>query len=196
MFTPEGTLGPFYPGAFAVDAMPKDLSRVASLLAHRPHGQPIHLSGRFLDANGAPVPSLIIEVWQANAYGRYRHPCDDSGLPLDPHFDGFARIRTEDNGTYSFNTIKPGGHPLRKDSSVIRAPHLRLTIFASGIDQLGTQVFFADEPLNATDPILNSIEDCGVRERLVARGIGDGRYTLDIILRGEGETPFFDHWMF
>src|SRR5438045_95536 len=102
MFTPEATLGPFYPGVFAMNAMPRDLSLVAPILAHRPHGRAIRLSGRFFDANGAPVPSLIVEVWQANAFGRYRHPLDETDRPLDPQFDGFARIRTADDGAYEF----------------------------------------------------------------------------------------------
>src|SRR5215471_19096217 len=105
MFTPEATIGPFYPGVFAFESMPRDLSVVAPILAHRPQGKPIRLSGRFFDSNAAPVPSLIIEVWQANSYGRYRHPLDESDRLLDPQFDGFARIRTTDNGFYELNTI-------------------------------------------------------------------------------------------
>src|SRR5580704_15191260 len=112
MFTPEGTLGPFYPGVFALAEMPRDLSTVAPILAHRPQGEPIRLSGRFFDSNGAPVPSLIIEFWQANAQGRYRHPQDQSARPLDPQFDGFARVRTNDDGRFTFPTIKPGPHPV------------------------------------------------------------------------------------
>src|SRR5262245_59562212 len=153
-FTPEGTLGPFYPAVFALNEMPRDLAEVAPILAHRPQGQPIRISGRFIDANGVGVPSLILEIWQANAEGRYRHPIDQSDRLLDPQFDGFARIRTADDGSYSFSTIKPGAHPVRQGSAVVRAPHLRYTIFASGIDRLVTQVFFEDEPLNATDPVL------------------------------------------
>src|SRR4051812_37978915 len=116
MFTPEATLGPFYPGVFAFGEMPADLSIVNPILQHRPQGQPIRLSGRFTDANGQPVPSLIIEFWQANAYGRYRHPLDESARLLDPQFDGFARVRTADDGAYVFKTIKPGAHDRR-------APH-------------------------------------------------------------------------
>ena len=194
MFTPEATLGPFYPGVFALNSMPQDLSSVAPVLAHRPQGQPIRLSGKFIDSNGAPVPSLIVEVWQANAHGRYRHPLDRSERPLDPQFDGFARIRTSDDGTYEIQTIKPGAHPTRQDESVMRAPHLRFTIFASGIDRLVTQIFFDDEPLNATDPVLNSVNEPEIRRRLIASRRSEGEYALDIIMRGENETPFFDDW--
>jgi protocatechuate 3,4-dioxygenase, alpha subunit len=194
MFTPEGTLGPFYPGVFALEEMSRDLSMVAPILAHRPQGQPIRLSGRFFDSNGAPVPSLIVEFWQANTHGRYRHPLDQSARPLDPQFDGFARIRTDDDGGFTFSTIKPGAHPVREGSAIVRAPHLRLTIFASGIDRVVTQIFFDDEPLNAADPVLNCIADAEVRRRLVAKRTADGEYVLDIVMRGDRETPFFDDW--
>lgn len=197
--TPEATIGPFYPGLFLSHA-PQDLWTVAPLVAHRPDGQPIVLVARFIDALKRPVPSLVVEIWQANAHGRYRHPQDRSSAALDPQFDGFARVRTADDGTMRFHTIKPGGHPVGPGSAVMRAPHLRFTIFASGIDRLVTQVFFDGEPLNASDPVLDSIPDARVRDRLIAarRGVADAdgplEYALDIVLRGEGETPFFDDW--
>ncbi len=167
---------------------------VAPVLAHRPQGQPIRLSGRFIDSDGLPIPSLIVEVWQANAHGRYRHPLDQSDRPLDPQFDGFARIRTTDDGLYVLRTIKPGAHPVHKGGSMMRAPHLRFTIFASGIDRVVTQIFFDDELLNETDPVLNCIGEPGVRRRLIARRAADSEYSLDIIMRGDDETPFFDDW--
>ena len=197
-FTPEATVGPFYPGAF-LTGMPQDLWTVAPLLAHHPQGDPIVLVARFLDSMGQPVPSLVVEFWQANAHGRYRHPEDRSAAPLDPQFDGFARLRTSDEGVMRFATIKPGAHPVFRGSGEVRAPHLRLTIFASGIDRLATQLFFDDEPLNASDPVLQSIADARVRERLIARrrsDLGSGQtapeYEIDIVLRGADETPFFD----
>jgi len=197
-FTPEATVGPFYPGAFLTH-MPQDLWAVAPLLAHHPQGQPIVLVARFLDAMAQPVPSLVVEFWQANAHGRYRHPEDRSAAPLDPQFDGFARLRTSDDGVMRFCTIKPGAHAVFRGSGDVRAPHLRLTIFASGIDRLTTQLFFDDEPSNQSDPVLQSIPDPRVRERLIARrrpeSEGAGcvtEYEIDLILRGEDETPFFD----
>jgi protocatechuate 3,4-dioxygenase, alpha subunit len=174
--------------------MPADLFNVAPVLAHHPEGQPVRLSGRFLDSNGDGVPSLVIEVWQANAHGRYRHPLDYSDRPLDPQFGGFARLRTDDAGRFALSTIKPGPHATSPGSRILRAPHLRLTIFASGIDRLVTQVFFDDEPLNETDPVLTCIPDPARRSRLVARGSGNSEYCLDIVLRGAVETPFFDDW--
>ena len=198
-FTPEATIGPFYPGAFVAD-MPQDLWTVAPLVAHHPQGRPIVFTARFSDGPGRPVPSLIVEFWQANAHGRYRHPNDRSNAPLDPQFDGFARLRTADDGTLRFSTIRPGAHPV--GAGLIRAPHLRLTVFASGIDRLTTQVFFDDEALNASDPVLTSIADPHIRARLVATrrtpvtepGAAI-EYALDVVLRGDAETPFFDDWL-
>jgi protocatechuate 3,4-dioxygenase beta subunit len=194
-FTPEATIGPFYPGAFLTQ-FPQDLSAIAPLLAHRPQGQPIVLVARFLDSAGRPVPSLVVEFWQANAFGRYRHPGDRSDAPLDPQFNGFARLRTSEDGVMRFRTIKPGSHRVG-DGVLTRAPHLRLTIFASGIDRLATQVFFDDEPLNGSDPVLQSIPDVRARQRLVARRRRASdeavvEYELDIVLRGDAETPFFE----
>ena len=199
-FTPEATIGPFYPGAFLTH-IPQDLWTVAPLVAHHPQGQPIVVVARFVDSLKRPVPSLVVEFWQANAHGRYRHPQDQSEAPLDPQFDGFARLRTSDEGVTRFYTIKPGAHSVGRGGAEARAPHLRLTIFASGIDRLLTQVFFDDEPSNQADPVLRSISDPCVRERLVAKrrrtsaGVeGVGEYEIDIVLRGEDETPFFDDW--
>jgi protocatechuate 3,4-dioxygenase alpha subunit len=205
--TPEATIGPFYPGIFLTQT-PQDLWTVAPLVAHHPEGQPVILSLRFIDALKQPVPSLVVEFWQANASGRYRHPRDRSAAPLDPQFDGFARLRTADDGTMRFCTVKPGAHPVYMERealaerqevgrALVRAPHLRLTIFASGIDRLVTQIFFDDEPLNASDPVLNSIPEASVRDRLIAVRRGDAAdgpvdYALEVVLRGDRETPFFD----
>jgi len=167
--------------------MPQDLWTVSPLVAHHPLGEPIVLTVRFIDAAKRPVPSLVVEFWQANAHGRYRHPMDQSDAPLDPQFDGFARLRTDDEGTLTFRTIKPGAR-------LPRAPHLRLTIFASGIDRLVTQIFFEGDPLNASDPVLASLGDPAVADRLVARRRSASEYAIDIVLRGDGETPFFDDW--
>ncbi len=197
--TPEATIGPFFPGAF-VEEMPQDLWNVSPLVAHHPRGQAIVVLLRAIDGMGRPVPSLIVESWQANALGRYRHPQDRSERPLDPQFDGFARLRTSDDGTIRFATIKPGPHPVREGGALLRAPHLRLTIFASGIDRVVTQIFFDDEPLNESDPVLSSIADPLVRDRLIARrrpvidAGGLVEYALDIVLRGDLETPFFEDW--
>jgi protocatechuate 3,4-dioxygenase beta subunit len=191
--TPAATVGPFYPGAF-VEHMPGDLWEVSPLVAHHPQGEPIVFVARFLDALKRPVPSLVVEVWQANAVGRYRHPEDKTAAPLDPQFDGFARLRTSDEGMVRLRTIKPGPHAVPGSPGAVRAPHLRLTIFASGIDRLATQVFFAGEALNDSDPLLRSLPSQSLRDRLIAkrRTAAASEYELDIVLRGEDETPFFE----
>ena len=192
-FTPEATIGPFYPGVFVAD-MRQDLWDVSPLVAHHPQGRPITLAARFVDSRQRPVPSLVVELWQANARGRYRHPLDASATPLDPQFDGFARLRTGDDGVLRCRTVMPGSHPV-PNQHFVRAPHLRLTIFASGIDRLVTQVFFDGEPLNASDPVLQSLE-ASLRDRLIARRAPHDadEYQLTIVMRGDGETPFFDDW--
>jgi protocatechuate 3,4-dioxygenase, beta subunit len=198
-FTPEATIGPFYPGVF-VAQMPQALHTVAPLLALRPEGQVVTLHGRFVDSLHRPVRAVIVEIWQANAHGRYRHPADRSPQPLDAQFEGFARLCSDAEGRFLFTTVKPGGHPVRPGSDVMRAPHLRLTIFASGIDRIVTQIFFEGEALNAADPLLSSIDEPHVRERLIARRKPDGdsavahAYEIDIGMRGDLETPFFDDW--
>lgn len=196
-FTAEATIGPFYPGIF-VASMPQRLDAVAPVLTHHPQGQPIELTARFTDSNGMPVRRVIVEIWQANAHGRYRHPLDHSGRPLDPQFDGFARLNTDNDGTFVFPTIKPGAHST--PTGALRAPHLRWTIFASGIDRIVTQIFFDDEPANGSDPLLASLPDPALRQRLTAQRTphhdrdGVQAYHIDIVMRGERETPFFDDW--
>lgn len=201
-FTPESTVGPFFPGIF-VSQMPQDLVRVAPLITLHPHGQAISLTGRVLDEAGAPVQHAILEFWQANAQGRYRHPLDTSPGALDPQFDGFARVCTDAMGEFRLVTIKPGAYKVSPQSSqsraeeVVRAPHLRLTLLASGVDRLYTQIFFEDEVLKAMDPLLMSVDETR-RTRLIAARVGENdgtiEYRLDIRMRGEDETPFFDDW--
>lgn len=197
-YTPEATVGPFYPVIF-VERMPRDLTAVAPVHSHRPAGQNILVTFRVLDANGDGVRSVIIETWQANAGGRYRHPRDSSAIALDPHFDGFARVRTGSDGTATLRTIMPGSHRVLGQASQVRAPHLRLTLFASGVDRLVTQMFFDGDEANGVDPILASLP-AAERSRLLAvrepaadadDAIG---YIMTIRLRGERETPFFDDW--
>jgi protocatechuate 3,4-dioxygenase alpha subunit len=193
-FTPEATVGPFFPGALVAN-MPHDLVHIAPLLAMRPDGQPLSLTGRVLDSLDKPVEHAILEFWQANAHGRYRHPQDRSERPLDPHFDGFARVCTDRHGCFRLVTVKPGAHA-GATGNTVRAPHLHVTLFASGVDRLYTQVFFADDPLNASDPLLASIP-AAHRDRLIAARIPDSSegmiaYRIDLVMRGDAETPFFD----
>lgn len=190
----EDTVGPYYPYSF-LDGDRSDLTRLHYGLSVGPEGTRIILRGHLLDSDGQPVDDALVEFWQANAAGILRTP-DSSGHPLlDPFFDGFGRLITTLQ-PFDFKTVKPG--PIRADDGTpARAPHITLTIFSDGITRLVTQVFFDDESeANAADPLLASLP-AELRERLVAKRIGpagDGvtLYEIAIVMRGPGETPFFD----
>jgi protocatechuate 3,4-dioxygenase alpha subunit len=186
--TSSQTVGPFF-GPALVRA---DESQHV-LVTPDTEGQRIRIEGRVLDGAGAVVPDAMIEIWQANAFGRYNHPDDESDRPLDPAFIGFGRSATDDEGRYWFETILPGPVPFDRQRS--QAPHIALTIFARGLlNHLFTRLYFEDEPANANDPILRLVPE-DRRDTLVARRSGDGEnivYTFDIILQGVGETVFFN----
>ncbi|HKV58865.1 MAG TPA: protocatechuate 3,4-dioxygenase subunit alpha, partial [Ktedonobacteraceae bacterium] len=140
-----------------------------------------------------PVPDAMVEVWQADAHGHYNHPADKGTAPSDPDFTGFGRSGTGEDGSYWFETIKPG--PVPFDAQQWQAPHIVVTIFARGLlNHLVTRLYFADEPANASDPILQYVPD-ERRETLLARRETEGAtnvYRFDIILQGTGETAFFN----
>lgn len=190
----EDTVGPYYPYSF-LDGDRSDLTRLHYGLSVGPQGQQIILRGRLLDSDGAIVEDALLEFWQANAAGVLRTP-DSAGNPgLDPFFDGFGRLITTTE-PFAFKTVKPGAIPA-EGGMPVRAPHIMLTLFSDGISRLVTQIFFDDEPAaNAADPLLLSLP-VAMRERLVARRIagpsgGPTIYEIAIIMRGPGETPFFD----
>jgi protocatechuate 3,4-dioxygenase beta subunit len=162
-----------------------------------PLGERIHVGGRVLDEDGAPVPHTLIEVWQCNAAGRYLHAGDRHAAPLDPNFTGVGRVRTDAVGSYQLRTIKPGAYPWRNHYNAWRPAHIHFSLFGPAWStRLITQMYFPADPLLAFDPIYNSIPDPAARERLVASldwehsvpefAIG---YRFDIILRGRHETP-------
>ncbi len=158
-------------------------------------GDRIQIEGRVLDGDGAPMPDALLEVWQANAAGKYAHPDDRQDKPLDPQFRGFGRAKTDAEGRYRFTTIRPGPVPGR--GNAMQAPHIALTIFGRGLlKHLSTRIYFADESLNKTDPVLGSIEDPALRKTLLAQKSGRNGsatvYRFDIVLQGHGETVFFD----
>lgn len=190
----EDTVGPYYPYSF-VDDDRSDLTRLHRGLSVGPQGKPIILRGRLLDCEGQPVEDALLEFWQANAGGVLRTPGTESDPLLDPFFDGFGRLITTSE-PFLFKTIKPGAIAAA-DGMAARAPHITLTIFSDGITRLVTQIFFDDETeANARDPLLASLP-VELRERLVAsltRPAHDGpaTYEIAIVMRGEGETPFFD----
>src|SRR5712691_6771784 len=149
--TPGQVLGPFYP-------VPKPLDQDADLttIAGKPgraEGQVIHVMGRVLNLQGQPVQGARVEIWQANTHGRYNHPSDTNPAPLDPHFEGFAVLTTDEEGRYRFKTIKPGAYPASADR--MRPPHIHFEITGKS-NRLVTQMYFAGEPWNDKDPALQS----------------------------------------
>lgn len=186
--TASQTVGPFFHLGMARPDW-------ADLTRDNPAGERILVEGRVLDGDGAPVPDAVIEMWQANAAGRYNHPDDvQTDKPLDPHFRGFGRAATDSEGRFRITTIRPGPVPGR--GNALQAPHLTLAVFGRGLlRHLYTRLYFADEPANANDPLLSSIEDEAARRTLLARRTDRGStpgYSFDIILQGENETVFLD----
>jgi protocatechuate 3,4-dioxygenase beta subunit len=163
-----------------------------------PQGERIIVAGRVLDEDGRPVPGTLVEIWQANAAGRYRHSVDDHPAPLDPNFTGAGRTLTDGEGRYRFVTIKPGAYPWRNHPNAWRPAHIHFSVFGTSFQsRLVTQMYFPGDPLFAYDPILQSIPDEAARQRLVScfdldltEPIWALGYRFDIILRGRGSTPF------
>ncbi len=165
--TPAQTSGPFYPKLRPLD-QDMDLTVVTGR-SGRAAGQVIHLTGRVLDGNGKPVPEARIELWQANARGRYDHPDDINPEPLDPNFQGFATQRTDAEGRYRFKTIKPGAYPMNPANPVnVRPPHIHLDVVA-GNEHLVTQMYFPGEKLNDQDRIFNAVK--GSKDAVIAKVI-------------------------
>jgi protocatechuate 3,4-dioxygenase beta subunit len=163
-------------------------------------GQRILVRGRVLDSDGRAVRDALIEVWQANAAGRYRHVLDEWAAPLDPNFTGLGRVLTDSEGRYEFTTIKPGAYPWGNHDNAWRPAHIHFSLFGRAFTQrLVTQMYFPDDPLFAHDPVFNSIPDAAARQRLVSRFDLDTTrpswalsFVFDIVLRGSTATPFED----
>jgi len=156
-----------------------------------PQGQVIEIAGRLIDGDGKPVADAMVEIWQANAAGRYAS-ADDSrpDVPLDPHFIGFGRAATSAEGTYRFRTIRPGRVPGLGNS--LQAPHLAISVFGRGLlKRLATRLYFADGEGNDIDPILSLVPQ-ERRDTLIAIKGADGVWRFDIVLQGKRETVFFD----
>jgi protocatechuate 3,4-dioxygenase alpha subunit len=154
-------------------------------------GERVTVTGRVIDADRKPVTDAMLEIWQANAHGKYDHPEDTRDLPLEPGFSGFGRVVTDDEGRFRFSTIKPGPVPGADDRP--QAPHLNVTLFMRGLMRhLITRMYFPD-PANDADAVLQSVPQAR-RATLVAKP-ADGRGALewDVVLQGEGETVFFDY---
>ena len=180
----------------------RDIADVDADLTRQHSGEPlgerIIVSGRVLDEDGRPVRRTLVELWQCNAAGRYRHAVDDHPAPIDPNFSGAGRTITDDDGRYRFVTIKPGAYPWRNHLNAWRPAHIHFSIFGeSFLSRLVTQMYFPGDPLLAHDPIFQSVPDVRAREALISRfdldlteplwALG---YRFDIVLRGPASTPF------
>jgi protocatechuate 3,4-dioxygenase beta subunit len=186
--------GPVY-GHNSIGETDNDLTRH---FPEPPQGERIVVAGRILDEDGRGVPHAMVEIWQANAAGRYRHSRDNHPAPLDPNFLGAGRALTDAGGNYRFLTIKPGAYPWRNHHNAWRPAHIHFSLFGPAlITRLITQMYFPKDPLLPLDPIVNSIPDSSARERLVSSfdlsltepewALG---YRFDIVLRGRRATPF------
>jgi len=183
-------------GADRVGALDHDLTRQH---AGEPLGERIIVHGRVLDGDGRPVPQTLIEVWQANAAGRYAHGGDQHPAPLDPNFTGVGRCLTGADGSYRFVTVKPGAYPWRNHDNAWRPAHIHFSLFGRAfVQRLVTQMYFPGDPLFGQDPIFNSVPE-RARQRMVA-GFDLSQtepewalaYRFDLVLRGRDATPMDD----
>ena len=193
---PAGTFdvpGPLSPPGFVRD---KD----NDLTVHgksAPLGEKMIVAGRLLDADGKPIRRSLVEIWQANAAGRYAHPGDTHDAPLDPNFVGIGRTFTDDDGWYRFVTIKPGAYPWQNHAFAWRPQHIHFSLLGNApVQRLVTQMYFPGDPLLDIDPVFMSVPDPAARSRMVAamepqrgiEGIALG-YRFDIVLAGAKSTP-------
>jgi protocatechuate 3,4-dioxygenase beta subunit len=184
--------GPVF-GVTDVTTLDNDLTRQHQ---GEPLGERIKITGRVFDRAGRPVRGQLIELWQANASGRYAHQRDDHPAPLDPNFTGVGRCLTNDQGEYEFVTIKPGAYPWRNHLNAWRPAHIHFSLFGTAFSQrLVTQMYFPGDPLFPYDPILQSVTDAAARQRLVATYDHDLSspewslgYRWDIVLDGPAAT--------
>jgi protocatechuate 3,4-dioxygenase, beta subunit len=186
--------GPLF-GDSEIAETDNDLTRQHS---GEPLGERITVSGQVLDDNGRPVANTLIEIWQCNAAGRYRHRVDQHAAPLDPNFTGAGRTLTDAQGRYKFTTIKPGPYPWNNHPNAWRPAHIHFSLYGTAFaSRLVTQMYFPGDPLFPFDPILNSIRDEKARQRLISKFEMDLTkpdwslgFRFDIVLRGPAETPF------
>jgi protocatechuate 3,4-dioxygenase beta subunit len=188
--------GPVF-GHDRVDPLDHDLTRQHD---GEPLGERIVVSGRLVDGDGRPVRDTLIEVWQANAAGRYVHEADSHPAPLDPNFTGAGRCLTDADGRYRFVSVKPGAYPWRNHPNAWRPAHIHFSLFGRAFpERLVTQMYFPGDPLLEYDPIFNSVRDPSARATLICDfewsltkpewALG---YSFDIVLGSRGETPMVD----
>jgi len=191
--TPSQTIGPFFHRALLYEGWREMWNDLAGRGAA---GERIAIEGRVIDGDGTPVSDAMVEVWQANAAGRYDHPedCQDR-RPIDPNFHGFGRVATDPDGRFRLRTVKPGTVP--GAGEVAQAPHINVSVFARGLlKRLATRIYFPGEPLNESDPLLTGLP-AARRATLIARGAVEGGTAervlhFDIVLQGDNETVFLD----
>jgi protocatechuate 3,4-dioxygenase beta subunit len=188
--------GPVF-GEDALGELDSDLTRQH---ADAPLGERIIVTGRVLDRDGKPVRNTLIEIWQANAAGRYVHHSDQHPAPLDPNFTGAGRCLTDDDGAYRFVTVKPGAYPWFNHYNAWRPAHIHFSLFGRAFtERLVTQMYFPGDPLFAHDPIFQSVRDEQARQRMISTfdlettepqwALG---FRFDIVLNGPAATPFED----
>jgi protocatechuate 3,4-dioxygenase beta subunit len=188
--------GPVY-GPEDVRALDDDLTRNA-VKTGEPIGERLIVGGRVLDDGGRPIPNALIEVWQANAAGRYAHQVDRHAAPLDPNFTGAGRCLTNERGEYRFTTIRPGAYPWRNHDNAWRPAHIHFSIIGVNfLQRLVTQMYFPGDPLLPLDSIYNSVPDSAARQSLIASydhavtrpewALG---YHFDLVVCGPRQTPF------
>jgi protocatechuate 3,4-dioxygenase, beta subunit len=186
--------GPVY-GDASIGPLDHDLTRQHE---GEPLGERIVVTGRVLGSDGKPLRGQLVEIWQANAAGRYRHDVDQHDAPLDPNFSGGGRCLTDDDGVYRFVTVKPGAYPWQNHPNAWRPNHIHFSLFGRAFtERLVTQMYFPGDPLFPYDPIFNAIGDERARERLISRfdmelttpewALG---FRFDIVVRGPAATPF------
>jgi len=191
--TPSQTVGPFFKYGLTPDGK-YDWNDAFSnnLITPDASGERIRIEGRVFDGDGAVVPDAMLEIWQADAQGRFADPKDSRALP-NAAFRGFGRCGTDDNGAYAFDTVKPGQVP--DVDGKPQAPHILLAIFARGmLLHLYTRIYFDGEPGNAADPVLALVpaDRRGTLIALRSQNNGGTVYRFDIRLQGDSETVFFD----
>jgi protocatechuate 3,4-dioxygenase alpha subunit len=189
--SPYSTIGPFFPGSFVTGC--QDLT---SFRGKQARGQHILLTGRVVEEGNRPILNAILEIWQPDANGVFRHPLDPHFQDADPGFFGWGRVRTDAEGKYSIRTVMPG---VRNGDGGSRCPHLNLMLLAIGLTRrLVTTVFFGEAPDAVRDPVLDCVKDPSAGARMFAIRENDRNgaggvpvYRYDIVTRGESETPFF-----
>jgi protocatechuate 3,4-dioxygenase beta subunit len=188
--------GPAF-GEGAVEAAEADLTRQHT---GEPLGERIVVSGRVLDRSGKPIRNTLIEIWQANAAGRYIHANDQHPAPLDPNFTGAGRCMTDEDGGYRFVTVKPGAYPWKNHHNAWRPAHIHFSLFGRAFtDRLVTQMYFPGDPLFDADPIFQSVRDPAAQQRLISTFDWDTTspewalgFRFDIVLGGLNPTPMED----